>query len=178
MSLFNRYRAILTGRAMAGVLAVALLGGLAWEVYSGGMGNKPARPFVRAVTGMFYGKHPAPATPDIVGTVGGTLMPEKKYNLMTIRHVPRISPKDLMPHPFVGPCQQCHLYVGGPGPGLQPKTPVGAVVENLSKIKKLGPPLHPDSVMPHPPAGRCIKCHDIIVKVPVKRKKGGFQWVL
>lgn len=178
MSFFNRYLSLLPGKKLAGVLALILLAGLAWETFSGDAGDRPERRFVRTLSGMFYGKHPSPATPKIVGTVRDALTPEKDFKLMTIRHVPRIGTAAAMPHPYVGPCTQCHLYVGGPGPGLQPKTPVGAALENLSRIKKLGPPLHPDSHMPHPAAGRCIKCHDIIVKVPVEKKQGGFNWVL
>ena len=81
-----------------------------------------------------------------------------------------------MPHPFVGDCQDCHLFVDGPPPGSQPKTAVGAALGELSKVKKLGPPLRPISNRPHPPAGRCIICHDIVVKVPIKKKKNGFIW--
>jgi hypothetical protein len=31
----------------------------------------------------------------------------------------------------------------------------------------VGPPILPDTTMNHPSAGRCIKCHDIVVEVPI-----------
>lgn len=178
MSLLERYAKLYSSRGFAGLIAVLLLLGLIWETLADGKMRTPTREFVRTVAGVFYGKHAAPAEPGIIDTTSNTLFPEKRFRLMTIKHVPRINAGDGMPHPFVGPCQQCHLYRGGPGPGSQFKTPVGAALETISSIKKLGPPLHPDSHMPHPSAGRCIKCHDIIVKVPMKRKKDGLIWFL
>ena len=96
---------------------------------------------------------------------------------MTIHHIPKIDRGAPTPHPFVGDCNRCHLYTGGPPAGRQPKTPVGTVLEELSKVKKLGPPLRPKSSRPHPPAGRCIKCHDIVVNIPVKKISNSYEWV-
>ena len=137
-----------------------------------------SRLFVRRVEGVYLGRLPAPIEPGITDPMGDLLFPASRIRLMTIKHIPPIEGGAALPHPYVGPCTQCHLYQGGPGPGHQPKSPVGAVLESLSRVKKLGPPLPPDSQMPHPPAGRCIKCHDIVVKVPVRRKKGGDLWVM
>lgn len=160
------------GRSPGVVLLVLVLAGLVWETADG---KSLSRLFVRTAEGFYLGHMPAPAETGISGLVKQTIAPSKRYRLMTIKHIPRIGNDDSMPHPYVGTCRQCHLYRGGPGPGSQPKTLVGAVLENLSKIQKLGPPLVPYSEMPHPPAGRCIKCHDIVVKVP--RNKGRQAWV-
>jgi hypothetical protein len=51
-------------------------------------------------------------------------------------------------------------------------------MERISKVSKLGPPLRPDSHQPHPEAGRCIKCHDIVIKVPAKKQKNSYLWTL
>ncbi len=163
------------GRSAGVVLLVLVLAGLVWETTDG---ESLSRLFVREVEGFYLGRMPAPAETGIVGSLNQTIAPSKRYRLMAIKHIPRIRPDEPMPHPYVGTCQQCHLYHGGPGPGSQPKTPVGAVLENLSKIQKLGPPLVPNTEMPHPSAGRCIKCHDIVVKVPRSNTGGGMRWVM
>ena len=56
--------------------------------------------------------------------------------------------------------------------------PVGKVLEQISRLNKLGPPLLPTSEMPHPAAGRCIKCHDIVIKVPLDKTRSKMLWVL
>jgi hypothetical protein len=178
MSFFKRYARYFSRRGGAVLLGILLLGGLSWEKFGNSDLQQPSRKFVRNMSGIFFGRQPAPTEPSVVGSVKTTMFPQQKYQLMAINHIPRIDPSATMPHPFVGPCQQCHLYVGGPGPGTQQKTPVGAALEELSKIKKLGPPLHPDSNMPHPAAGRCIKCHDIVVKMPVTNTDGRAGWFL
>lgn len=178
MPIIKRVTKSLSSKGLASLIALLLICGLIWEAFADGNIRLPTREFVRTISGVFYGKHAGPAEPGVVDSVQSTLVPEEHFKLMTIKHVPRIDAKDDMPHPFVGPCQQCHLYRGGLGPGSQFKTPIGAALESISRIKKLGPPLHPDSNMPHPPAGRCIKCHDIIVKMPIKKKKGGLIWFL
>ncbi|OEJ67310.1 hypothetical protein BEN30_00280 [Magnetovibrio blakemorei] len=160
------------------MLALVILGGLIWEVASPDLGGKPSHFTVRKAKGALYGDMPSPAEPSIGGTVKETIVPETRYRLMTLKHIPRIKQGTPMPHPFAGECNNCHLFVGGPGPGEQWKTPIGAALESISKIKKLGPPLLPSSDRPHPPAGRCIKCHDVVVKVPIVRKKGGFHWIM
>ncbi len=162
------------GRGSGVVLLVLVLAGLIWETTDG---KSLSRLLVRTVEGFYLGRMPSPAETGITGTVKQTIAPSKRYRLMAIKHIPRIRRDEPMPHPYVGACQQCHLYHGGPGPGSQPKSPVGAVLENLSKIEKLGPPLVPNTEMPHPSAGRCIKCHDIVVKVPRNSAGDGMRWV-
>ena len=160
------------GRGAVIVLLVLILAGLAWERVDI---QSPSRSFVRAVGGIYLGRKPAPGEIGITEHVKQIVAPSKSHRLMVVKHIPRISPGQPMPHPDAGPCKKCHLYRGGPGPGTQRKSVVGAALEKMSKVRKLGPPLVPHSVMPHPPAGRCIKCHDIVVKVP--RKKGRQVWV-
>ena len=167
MNSLEKIRRYFSGRSSGVVLLVLILAGLAWETTDG---KSLSRLFVRTVEGFSLGRVPTPAGTGITGLVKQTIAPSKRYRLMVIKHIPRIRRGEPMPHPDVGACRQCHLYRGGPGPGSQPKSPVGAVLENLSKIQYLGPPLVPYSELPHPPAGRCIKCHDIVVKAP--RNKG------
>ncbi len=157
------------GRGSGVVLLVLVSAGLVWETADS---NSLSRLFVRTVEGFYLGRMPTPAETGITGLVKQTVVPSKRHRLMVIKHIPRIRRDEPMPHPYVGACQQCHLYRGGPAPGSQPKTPVAAVPENLSKIEKLGPPLVPYSEMPHPAAGRCIKCHDIVVKVLRNQRDG------
>ncbi|MEE8392965.1 MAG: magnetochrome domain-containing protein [Rhodospirillales bacterium] len=179
MAPFKRFRSLFGGKGVVVLLAALLLAGLAWEALGGWDDLRgPSKLFVRTVEGLTLGKFPDPVESGVIETVKMTLIPEKRYRLMTIRHIPRINIGAAQPHPYVGACTQCHLYRGGAGPGSQPKTPVGAALESLSRIKKLGPPLRPNTQMLHPPAGRCIKCHNIVVKVPVEQKKGGPLWVM
>ncbi len=176
MAPFRRLKRLLGGKGVVVLLAALLLAGLAWETLGGWDSVAPSRLFVRTVEGLALGKFPEPIEPGVIATVKMALSPEKRYRLMTIRHIPRIQTGAAQLHPYVGACTQCHLYRGGPGPGSQPKTTIGAALESLSRIKKLGPPLPPNTQMLHPPAGRCIKCHNIVVKVPVEKKEGGPLW--
>lgn len=169
---------VFRGRAAAVVLAVLLAAGLAWETFGGGKSGSLVRIPLRSIEGFFLGSLPGPAQPGLMGSTIDRFTPAKDYRLMAIRHIPRVTKGGPMPHPFVGNCVNCHLYRNGPGPGTQQKTAVGAVLEELSHVTKLGPPLRPTSHRPHPPAGRCIKCHDIVVKVPVKRTEGSNLWKL
>lgn len=175
MNSLKKIRQFFGGRSPGVVLLVLVLAGLVWETADG---ESLSRLFVRTAEGFYLGRMPAPAETGITGLVKQTIAPSKRYRLMTIKHIPRIRNGESMPHPYVGTCQQCHLYYGGPGPGSQPKTPVGAVLENLSKIQKLGPPLVPNTEIPHPTAGRCIKCHGIVVKVPRNNLGDGMRWVM
>ncbi len=154
------------------VALVAL--GLYWDKQSGAFGGVTS---VRRAEGLLFGRLPLPMEPSLLSPIDRILTPPPRYRLMTIRHIPPVAPGSGMPHPFVGDCIQCHLLVGGPAAGSQFKTPVGAVLENLSRVRKLGPPILPTSRQPHPPAGRCIKCHDIVVKVPTDRASG-MRWQL
>lgn len=159
-------------------LIVALGMGLLWETYGNTYFGLAPHFSTRVAEGQFVGRLSGPAESSLLAYLADLVSPKPLFKLMTIRHIPRIKLGTPMPHPFVGKCINCHLYLGGPGPGTQFKTPVGAVLEELSKVAKLGPPLLPTSQIPHPPAGRCIKCHDIVVKVPVDKKKNGFAWSL
>ncbi|MBF0093081.1 MAG: magnetochrome domain-containing protein [Alphaproteobacteria bacterium] len=160
------------------VALVAVFGmGMLWNTYGNTYFGLAPHMSTRVVEGQLVGRLAGPAEASIIASIFAAISPEPKFKLMTIRHIPRIKKGAPMPHPFVGTCLNCHLFLGGPGPGTQFKTPVGAVLEELSKVKKLGPPLLPTSQIPHPPAGRCIKCHDIVVKVPTEKKKG-FLWSL
>ena len=159
------------------VLLLAL--GLAWEMLGYKVETIDPALTARNVQGIFLGRLPRPVEPSITDPILNSLMPKKRSHLMTIRHIPAIERTAAMPHPFVGECQNCHLFIQGPKAGSQPKTPVGALLERLSRVHKLGPPLEPTSRQPHPAAGRCIKCHDIVVKVPVDNQdNGGFLWNL
>lgn len=131
----------------------------------------------RRAEGLLMGRLPLPMEPSILSPLERALAPPPRYRLMTIRHIPPIAPGSGMPHPYVGDCIHCHLLADGPPAGSQFKTPVGAVLESLSRVRKLGPPILPTSRQPHPPAGRCIKCHDIVVKVPIERGTG-MKWQL
>ena len=178
MDLINRILEWLArGRVVVVILAGLLAIGLLWEVVGGRSTGVVPRISMRAIEGVILGKRPGPAEPSLSDRVTDTMFPPPKYRLMTIRRIPRVEKGQPMPHPYVGECKNCHLYRDGPGPGYQPKTPLGAILERLSEVQKLGPPLVPTSNLPHPPAGRCIKCHDIVVKVPEERTKG-FQWGL
>ena len=168
----------LRSRGGMAALIMLLALGLAWEILGGQAEKSDSVLSARAVEGIFLGRMSLPVEPSIADPMLDALEPKKRYHLMTIRHIPPIERKAPMAHPFVGECRNCHLFVQGPKPGSQPKTPVGALFEELSRVHKLGPPLRPTSQLPHPPAGRCIKCHDIVVKVPVDKKKGGFLWGL
>ncbi|MBF0250903.1 MAG: magnetochrome domain-containing protein [Alphaproteobacteria bacterium] len=162
------------------LLLLAIVGvALGWESFKENSRTFSAGLTQRRVEGVLMGRFAQPTEQGVLGTLGKLFETEEpEYQLMTVRHIPRIQKGQPMPHPYVGSCLNCHLYIDGPGPGTQPKTPMGAVLEKMSKVHKLGPPLLPTSTQPHPEAGRCIKCHDIVVKVPVEKKKGGFLWRL
>ncbi len=175
MDSLKEIRRFFGGRIPGVLILVLVLAGLVWETTDG---KSLSRLFLRTVEGFYLGRMPGPAETGFTGFVKQTIFPSKRYRLMAIKHIPRIINDQPMPHPYVGTCQQCHLYYGGPGPGSQPKTPVGAVLESLSRIQKLGPPLVPNTEMPHPSSGRCIKCHDIVVKVPRGNTGDGMLWVM
>lgn len=166
-------------RLVAAAIALALAAGLAWEVLGGEFADVTSLFSLRSWEAIVLGDRPVPVEPSLIDPVIAKLEPSgPSYRLMTIRHIPRIRKGGGMPHPYVGDCRTCHLYIDGPGAGTQPKTPVGVLLERLSQVHKLGPPLRPNTRQPHPPAGRCIKCHDIVVKVPVEKETGGLLWRL
>jgi hypothetical protein len=159
-------------------LTLALLAAIAVGLFWDGVPDSLAGlSSVRRAEGMMLGRLPLPTEPSILSPVDKLFAPKPRYKLMTIQHIPPVRPGTGMPHPFVGDCKNCHLFVGGPPAGSQFKTPYGAMLENLSKVRKLGPPILPTSRQPHPPAGRCIKCHDIVVKVP-SDPRSGVRWRL
>ena len=173
----NLLRNLLSNPAV--ILVVALIiAGLMWKSYGARAASGNPVFSSRVAAGMFQGRMPGPAEQSLVESVQSTVNPHPEYRLMTIRHIPRITPGEPMPHPFVGECTHCHLIEGGAPAGSQPITPVGEMLERISHVKKLGPPILPTSKQPHPPAGRCIKCHDIVVQVPVEKRNDGFRWVL
>ncbi len=166
------------GRATLGTLVLALLigAGLLWSAKAPLIDLGDFSSFRRA-EGVILGRMPLPTEPSILAPFENLLSPAPRYKLMSIKHIPPIQSGSGMPHPYVGDCRNCHLIADGPPAGSQFKTPVGAVLENLSRVHKLGPPILPVSKQPHPPAGRCIKCHDIVVKVPLD-PKAGVRWRL
>lgn len=153
--------------ALVLILVIMVGTGLFWEKV---LTDGPGRTFGSA----YQGRLAKPTEPTLIDPLKSLVNPTQ-YRPMVITHIPEISMDQKMPHPFVGACINCHLINGGDPAGSQFKTPIGAVLEKISKnVVKLGPPITPTSNRPHPPAGRCIKCHDIVVQVPVK--KTGFVW--
>lgn len=118
------------------------------------------------VRGEIFGMMPDPVQPQLIDPVVESFTREKSKKVV-IKRIPRISKGMMMPHPYWGECSKCHLFRGGPKAGEQWKSPVGSALEMVSTIMKVGPPIRPDSTRPHPPAGRCIKCHDIVVDAPI-----------
>ena len=173
---FNDY----WGTAVLPVMAIGtvLTAGLFFLTFGRAVLDVNSEVPVRVVDGDYLGTLPRPIGPSLFDPLANLFRKQPDFKLMAIRRIPPIVAGDAMPHPYVGPCTNCHLYVGGPGPGSQYKTPVGAMLEQLSRLHKLGPPIWPNAEIPHPPAGRCIKCHDIVVKVPIEPTVGGFIWRL
>lgn len=130
----------------------------------GGVG--PDR-LTRRLQGEVLGAMPKPTQPALSDPVAEVLAPRKKTRKMVVRRIPKIRSGQRMPHGYWGPCSKCHLFKGGPPPGSQPITPVGKVWERVSSFTKVGPPILPNSTIPHPPSGRCIKCHDIVIEIPI-----------
>jgi len=116
--------------------------------------------------GEIFGMTPDPVQPKMVDPVVEPFS-GKHSKKVVIKRIPRISKGMVMPHPYWGDCVKCHLYKGVDKAGGEWKSPVGKALETVSTIMKVGPRIRPDSVRPHPPAGRCIKCHDIVVDQPV-----------
>ena len=120
----------------------------------------------RRLQGEVFGSMPKPTQPGMGDAVKDVLH-LKKTRRIVVKRIPQIKPGQRIPHSYWGPCLKCHLFVGGAPPGSQPITPVGKVWEKVSSITKVGPPILPTSRIPHPPSGRCIKCHDIVIEVPL-----------
>ncbi len=152
-----------------GFVIITLLGtGFFWVK----MVEDPSR---RAATNGLMGRLPKPTEPSLFDPTIDLINPQTEYRPMRIIHIPRIKPGATMPHPYVGVCINCHLIIGGAKAGSQGKTPIGALYEAFSKnVVKLGPPIKATSERPHPAAGRCIKCHDLIVMQPLEKQF--FRW--
>lgn len=154
--------------ALAVVLMVIIIGG-----FQGGDALKElfsrvgTDQLTRRLQGEIFGTMPKPTQPALSDPVSEVLRPKKNTRRMVVRRIPKIRPGQPMPHGYWGPCTKCHLFDGGPPPGSQPITPVGKVWERVSSITKVGPPILPNSRIPHPPSGRCIKCHNIVIEVPI-----------
>ena len=151
------------------ILMVLVIGvGMFWE----SMLKDPKK---RILNSAFSGRLAKPTEPTLIDPLVEIVKPQEEFEPMVITHIPQIIKGKKMPHPFVGNCINCHLIKGGAAAGTQYKTPGGAALEKISRnVIKLGPPIIPQSQRPHPPAGRCIKCHDIVVQVPKKKKS--FIW--
>ena len=129
-------------------------------------GSVGADHLTRRLQGEVFGAMPKPTQPALSDPVVEVLKPTKTRK-MVVRRIPEIQQGQKMPHGYWGPCLKCHLFKDGPPPGSQPITPVGKVWERVSAYTKVGPPILPNSTIPHPPSGRCIKCHDIVIEVPL-----------
>ena len=153
--------------ALALVLIIVIIGGSqGGDTLKKMFGQVGSDQLTRRLQGEVFGAMPKPTQPAFSDPVVEALQP-KKTRKMVVRRIPKIRPGQTMPHGYWGPCTKCHLLKGGPPPGSQPITPVGKVWERVSNITKVGPPILPDSRIPHPPSGRCIKCHDIVIEIPL-----------
>ncbi|MBF0262568.1 MAG: magnetochrome domain-containing protein [Magnetococcales bacterium] len=155
--------------AVIGLIVVAGL--MAWGL--GGWGKRATPLFSDEATGQVqgevFGSIPKPTQPSLNEPVLRLVNPPSgSLQRMLVKRIPTIVPGASMPHPGWGPCTNCHLIRGGAPPGSQPATPVAKVWEQVSAYYKVGPPIMPNSTRPHPPSGRCIKCHDILVYVQTK----------
>ncbi|MBF0219215.1 MAG: hypothetical protein HQL49_06775 [Gammaproteobacteria bacterium] len=154
------------------VLLIIVAGVMAYTFWSHVAHEAPDHVLHNALLGRL----PKPTEPPLFAPLQELLQSEPTFTYMTVTHIPEITMGARMPHPFVGACINCHLIKDGAAAGSQFKTPYGAALEQFSKyVFKPGPNITPQSERPHPPAGRCIKCHDLVVKVPVERSY--FKWL-
>ena len=147
------------------IIAVGLFGLGAWSEIAAPL--KMAEP-TRQLHGEIFGAMPKPTQPPLSEPLVQMVQPPSRLQKMLVKRIPTIAPGAKMPHPFWGSCTNCHLIQGGAPPGSQPATPVAKVWEQVSAYYKVGPPILPNSNRPHPPSGRCIKCHDVLVYVQIK----------
>ncbi|MBF0444818.1 MAG: magnetochrome domain-containing protein [Magnetococcales bacterium] len=151
------------------VVLVVLVAGLVGKERFGNLLNKwtDASKVSRQIQGEIFGSMPSPTQPSMNEPIQ-KIVTQEKTRKMVVKRIPRLTPGKKMPHTYWGPCIKCHLIKGGAPAGSQPITPVGKAWEKASSsIMKVGPPILPDTTRNHPPAGRCIKCHDIVVKIPI-----------
>ncbi|MBF0158084.1 MAG: magnetochrome domain-containing protein [Magnetococcales bacterium] len=144
------------------VIGTGLLGSSSWldSVLSRWNGDH----LTRQTYGEVFGSMPKPTQPQLVEPLVEMVSPPRLQKML-VKRIPTIDPGASKPHPNWGPCTNCHLIRGGAPPGSQPATPVAKVWEQVSAYHKVGPPILPNSSRPHPPSGRCIKCHDVLVYV-------------
>lgn len=131
-----------------------------------GAGGEEGLHSSRQAVGEFFGSMPKPVQPSFVDPVVKPFV-TKATRKMVIKKIPTIDKTRKMPHSYWGDCTNCHLFSDGPPAGSRWASPVGSALAKISTMYKIGPPILPDSNRPHPPAGRCIKCHDIVIEVPV-----------
>ena len=112
------------------------------------------------VRGMIMGRYAKPTEPQQLEPVLEFFSKEKKKKVVILR-IPKIREGMRMPHPYWGSCDKCHLFEDRIFSASI--TPYGKIMQKISTIKKVGPAILPDSYRPHPGAGRCIKCHDIVI---------------
>ncbi|MBF0154467.1 MAG: magnetochrome domain-containing protein [Magnetococcales bacterium] len=155
--------------SMLMVLVILGAGALLYEKYKGTLAEWTQTRLPRFIRGEIFGSMPTPTEPTMPDVVIDTMQVQPARSVkMVVRRLPIIAHNAKIPHTYWGPCTRCHLIRGGDPPGSQPITPVGKVLERVSSIYKIGPPILPDSTRHHPAAGRCIKCHDIVVQMPAR----------
>ncbi|CAK0745773.1 putative Magnetosome protein MamT [Gammaproteobacteria bacterium] len=145
------------GRVAVVILVICLI---AWGLWREKIEINPTR----QIQGEVLGSMPKAIQPPLIQPLAEIANPTPLQKTL-IKRIPTIGPDAKMPHSFWGPCTKCHLIQGGAPPGSQPATPVAKVFEQVSSILKVGPPILPNSIRPHPVSGRCIKCHDILVYI-------------
>ncbi len=133
-------------------MVLAVVGLIAWELWWEKVDVNPTR----QIQGEVLGTMPKPTQPMLSEPLVDMVNPIPLQKTL-IRRIPTIQPDAKMPHPFWGPCTKCHLIQGGAPQGSQPATPVAKILERVSNIYKIGPPILPNSIRPHPGSGRCIK---------------------
>ncbi|MEG3640744.1 magnetosome magnetite formation protein MamP [Magnetococcus sp. PR-3] len=80
-----------------------------------------------------------------------TLSEEKNLGLAQVETAPMILPGDIMPHPYRGPCTQCHA-IGT----------TGHITPDPDGIVLPPGPIRAGAKMPHRDRGPCAACHAII----------------
>jgi hypothetical protein len=141
---------------------MAVIGLIAW-----GLWQIQGVNLTRQIQGEVLGLMPKATQPPLIQPLVDIASPTQLQKVL-IKRIPTISPGAKMLHSYWGPCIKCHLIRGGAPAGSQPATPVAKVLEQVSSIHKVGPPILPNSIRPHPVSGRCIKCHDILVYIQLK----------